>query len=124
MANKIQRSFSALKSIWNYPDLSFSLRDDLTNIPQKSNFYSIIGGGQSIRSTQNTAGQVLAYQQCAPLAKVINHKAKASTNAKWYLLDEDQNESTISYANQLRSLMAKPNPTANMERLPFTGKGI
>jgi hypothetical protein len=110
MANKIKRSLIALKSIWNYPDLSFSLRDDLSNIPQKSNFYTIIGGGQSLRSTQNTAGQVLAYQQCAPLAKVINHKAKASTNAKWYLLDEDQNESNSSYAGQIRSLMSKPNP--------------
>lgn len=69
----------------------------------------ILDGTRVLTSTTTATGQLHAYNYCPPVAAVINRKAKASVNGKWYLLNEDGSEAKGTTANEIRKLMVKPN---------------
>lgn len=55
-----------------------------------------------------------AYQNCSPLAAIINKQAQAHINGKTWILNSSGKakgkESTGDFARRLRALMARPNP--------------
>ena len=50
-----------------------------------------------------------AYENCAPLAAVINKKAKSYINGKTWIMNNRGKEASGEQANKLRKLLAKPN---------------
>lgn len=70
----------------------------------------LMDGSPSWIDTRSVHGQSKAYNNCAPVASIINRKARALNNGKWFILDENGNDSKAPYSNYLRNLMAKPNP--------------
>lgn len=61
-------------------------------------------------SYTNSNSSLIAYEKCPPLAAIINKKAQAYINGKTWVMDSQGKESTSQWANNLRKLLAKPNP--------------
>lgn len=68
------------------------------------------GNGWSYFKYESYASCVDAYRRCPPVSAIINRKAQAFVNGKTFILDKDGKESTSSYANDIRKLLANPNP--------------
>jgi hypothetical protein len=51
-----------------------------------------------------------AYQQCPPLASVINKRASAYITGKTWVMNTRGKEATTNEATKLKKLMARPNP--------------
>jgi len=51
-----------------------------------------IEGSRVITSTNSIQGQINAYNYCPPVASIVNRKAKATLNGKWFLLNQDGSE--------------------------------
>lgn len=92
-----------LKSFWNNLNRAFSVSKY-----DRDWFYEI-GGNSSIYSTQTVENQKNAYNKCPAVAAIINRKAKAFTNAKWWVLDQNGKEVNSREAKVVKALMAKPN---------------
>jgi HK97 family phage portal protein len=68
-----------------------------------------IEGSRVITSTNSIQGQINAYNYCPPVASIVNRKAKATLNGKWYLLNQDGSEAKGATANEINKLLTKPN---------------
>lgn len=71
-------------------------------------------GTEKIFRYADCQSSLKAYQQCPPLAAIINRKAQAYINGKTYVMNisgrSKGKESTGDFANKVRKLMARPNP--------------
>lgn len=72
-------------------------------------FYSFGITGFS-QDTSNIAGQITAYTKCSPVNTIINKKATAFKNGKWWILDKDGKEATGIEVEKIRQLLKRPNP--------------
>lgn len=75
-----------------------------------STFFYAFGQPKTVHETITTNGQMAAYFSCAPVNGIINRKARAFANAKWWLLDKDGNEAKGTLATSIQNLITKPNP--------------
>ena len=74
-----------------------------------SNVNYLMTGSRVITSTATVQNQAKAYNSCPPVAAIVNRKAKAFINAKWWLLDKDGNEPKGAGTKELYKLMGRPN---------------
>lgn len=74
----------------------------------KKFFYSF-GVSVFSQDTRTTAGQITAYTKCPPVSTIINKKATAFRNGKWWILDKDGKEATGIEIEKIRSLLKRPN---------------
>lgn len=77
---------------------------------------------KNVKETQTPQGQINAYNACAPLNAVINRKARAFTNGRWYILDKQGKEAQGKSAETLRKLIKKPNPLQTWNQLMTQAK--
>jgi len=75
-----------------------------------------------IKDVKGINGQAKAYDYCAPLNAIINRKAEAFCNGKWWMLDKDGKEVTNSYAKGLQELLSTPNPLQSWDQFNAQAK--
>lgn len=69
-----------------------------------------------VKDVSTVAGQKAAYDYCPPLNAIINRKAEAFLNGKWWLLDKDGKEVTNAKAKAIKDLLDNPNPLQTWEQ--------
>jgi len=69
-----------------------------------------------VKDVSTVAGQKAAYDYCPPLNAIINRKAEALLNGKWWLLDKDGKEVTNAKAKAIKDLLDRPNPLQTWEQ--------
>lgn len=73
-------------------------------------FFYAFGFPKTVQETVTISGQTAAYNICPPVNGIINRKARAFTNGKWWILDKDGKEATGAKITALQKLLEKPNP--------------
>lgn len=91
------------KSIWNSVNHIFSVSK------QEEDWFYELGGSGIIHDTQSVESQIIAYNKCPAVAAIINRKAKAFINGKWWVLDANGKEVNSREAKMVNTLMARPN---------------
>lgn len=84
------------------------LKSLFTGYPSFSASY-LTTASRVITNTNTIDAQAKAYTTCPPVSAIINRKAKAFVNGKWWLLDKDGNESKSPISKNVGKLLAKPN---------------
>lgn len=105
--------------------VSFSLKSLLGfNSPARSvvkdsngKFFYAFGFPKTVQETVTILGQSAAYNICPPVNGIINRKARAFTNGKWWILDKEGNEATGAKVSGLQKLLKKPNPLQSWNQL-------
>ena len=91
------------KGIWNSVNQIFSVSK------QGEDWFYELGGSGIIHDTQSVESQIIAYNKCPAVAAIINRKAKAFINGKWWVLDANGKEVNSREAKMVNTLMARPN---------------
>lgn len=73
-------------------------------------YFYAFGFPKTVQETVTIMGQTAAYNICSPVNGIINRKARAFTNGKWWVLDPDGKEASSSIATSIRKLLKQPNP--------------
>lgn len=75
-------------------------------------FYSFMPNWSTNKETATMAGQAWAYNNCPPVNSIINKKVRAFTNAKWWIVDENDDAVTakIPQVDALKKILRRPNP--------------
>lgn len=76
-------------------------------------FFYAFGFPKTVQETVTITGQSSAYNICPPVNGIINRKARAFTNGKWWILDKEGNEAKGSAATKvsgIQKLLKRPNP--------------
>lgn len=76
---------------------------------REGNYFYGLGGKRFTFATDSVERQIEAYDKCAPVAAILNRKARAFSNGKWWVLDKDGKEAKGSEAERIRSLLRRPN---------------
>lgn len=85
-------------------------------------FFYAFGFPKTVQETVTILGQSSAYNICPPVNGIINRKARAFTNGKWWILDKDENEATGARIAGLQKLLKKPNPLQSWNQLMAQAK--
>lgn len=89
-------------------------RSNDMQLPDDPWWFFGLNGDTDIKFTcTNSADALKAYQQCSPLASIINRKMQADINGKRYIMDNKGKESQNDVANSVRKLMRRPNMLQN-----------
>jgi len=80
-------------------------------------FFYAFGFPKTVQETVTISGQTAAYNICPPVNGIINRKARAFTNGKWWILDKDGKEATGAKITALQKLLEKPNPLQSWNQL-------
>lgn len=101
---------SILKSLKNYSDRPPILLDPQEYRNQMSDIF-LAGGQGSLKlfQYQDCHSAVKAYEECPPLASIINKKAQAYINGEIFIMDQKEKESNSAVAKRTRALLEKPN---------------
>lgn len=94
---------AAAKAVFSAPILPSDYRGN-------GSFFFGADGTEVYFSYSGLNSSVSAYRNCPPLAAVLGKKARAYTNGKIWVLNNDNKEATTKEAKQLRVLLKKPNP--------------
>ncbi|MPL90920.1 hypothetical protein SDC9_36978 [bioreactor metagenome] len=104
-------SFS-LKSLFGFNSPARSVVKD-----ENGKFFYAFGFPKTVKETVTILGQSAAYNICPPVNGIINRKARAFTNGKWWILDKENNEATGANVTGLQKLLKKPNPLQSWNQL-------
>jgi HK97 family phage portal protein len=85
-------------------------------------YFYAFGFPKTIQDTVTILGQTSAYNICPPVNGIINRKARAFTNGKWWVLDPDGKDTTSSVATSIKKLLKKPNPLQSWNQFIAQGK--
>lgn len=107
---------TALKNFFGYNNPAKAV------IKEGSTFFFPFSFTKNVKETHTPQGQINAYNVCAPLNAVINRKARAFTNGKWFILDKQGKEAQGKVAENLRKLIKKPNPLQTWNQLMTQAK--
>lgn len=95
--------FRTIKSFWNAVNYAISVNK------YGEYFYGIGGATGTTISTIGVQAQKAAYEKCPAVAAIINRKARAFSNGKWFILDAKGKEVNTSDVSVLKKLMERPN---------------
>lgn len=109
-------SFS-LKSLFGFNSPARSVVKD-----ENGKFFYAFGFPKTVKETATILGQSAAYNICPPVNGIINRKARAFTNGKWWILDKEGNEATGARVAGLQKLLKKPNPLQTWNQLMTQAK--
>jgi hypothetical protein len=87
----------------------------------KKFFYSFGLTGFS-QDTRTVPGQITAYTKCPPVSTIINKKATAFRNGKWWILDRDGKEAKGAEIEKIRALLSRPNPLQTWNQFMIQAK--
>ncbi|KAF0193546.1 MAG: Phage portal protein, partial [Bacteroidetes bacterium] len=73
-------------------------------------YFYAFGFPKTVQNTVTIIGQTAAYNICPPVNGIINRKARAFTNGKWWVLDPDGKEASGPIATSIKKLLKQPNP--------------
>ena len=104
-------SFS-LKSLFGFNSPARSVVKD-----ENGKFFYAFGFPKTVKETVTILGQSAAYNICPPVNGIINRKARAFTNGKWWILDKEGDEATGVNVTGLQKLLKKPNPLQSWNQL-------
>jgi phage portal protein BeeE len=88
-------------------------------------FFYAFGFPKTVQDTVTIMGQSSAYNICPAVNGIINRKARAFTNGKWWILDKEGNEATGSAASKvsvIQKLLKRPNPLQNWNQFMAQAK--
>jgi len=83
---------------------------------RNGNFFFGVNGSDRAFIWGNYNSSLIAYQQCPVVSSIINRKAQCLVNGRQYVMDLKGKEAKGLQADQLRTLLLRPNPYQNGRR--------
>jgi len=102
--------FKNIKNVWNLASMcgDIPMYDTLKHL----DFFAFTGLGCSSGfciDLNHCDGIEQAYNECNPLSTIIGRNAQAMVNAKWWITDKKDNDTSDKYTS-LQKLLKNPNP--------------
>ncbi|PKN16507.1 MAG: hypothetical protein CVU66_00725 [Deltaproteobacteria bacterium HGW-Deltaproteobacteria-23] len=91
-------------------------------VKQGDGYFYAFGFPKTVQETITIQGQIAAYNVCAPVNGIINRKARAFSNARWWVMDKDGKEVNGQVPNAIRAILRKPNPLQSWNQLMIQAK--
>lgn len=109
----------------NFGNVVKALSNDIIPSTYNSNsrnwLFNAVDGGDLYFDFNGVNSCVKAYEECPPIAAIINKKAQTLINGKIWVMNRKGKEATSDTANKIRKLLSKPNPIQNTKQFISQG---